>query len=508
MNLAAKPTPREKEKSARAGGRARLMFLIGLFGLFAVLGTCSPRQTTMSEIRALGVLRVATVNSPTAYYLGQNGEATGFEYDLAKAFADRLGVKLELVVAANTPEAVEMVRNGVVHMAAASITETDGRKKLVHFSRPLLKVVPELVYRLGQPRPKNLGDLHGVLRIVKDSTPVEALRSLQASRYPQLKWDETNEDVAEELLYQVSQGTLDYTIVNSDLLQINQRYYPNLRTAFTVSDAVDVAWAFRLGKDSSLSDAAAKFFDTLGSEEMARIKDRYFGHVDKVDAQGALALATHVDTRLGRYRTAFQNAGEKNDLDWRLLAAIGYQESHWDANATSPTGVRGIMMLTNDTANFLKVNDRDDPAQSIAGGSRYFKQIADQLPADIPEPDRTWMALAAYNMGVGHLIDARALTEKLGGNPNRWLDVRHTLPLLSQSRWYSQMRHGYARGHQAVIYVGNIRSYYDMLVWITRDKNAEPKTALEAAEEKKKETDPDDAKEDDSTPLNIDSPVL
>src|SRR3546814_1783164 len=119
---------------------------------------------------------------------------------------------------------------------------------------------------------------------------------------------------------------------------------------------------------------------------MSRIKERYFGHVDKVDTQGALALATHVDTRLSRYRSAFQQAGEENDLDWRLLAAIGYQESHWDANAVSPTGVRGIMMLTNDTASFLKVNDRDDPAQSIAGGSRYFKQIADQLPVDI---DRT-----------------------------------------------------------------------------------------------------------------------
>ncbi|WP_366515007.1 membrane-bound lytic murein transglycosylase MltF [Solimonas terrae] len=489
-------------------GRARLLFLIGLFGLFSVLGTCSPRQSTLAEVRALGVLRVATVNSPTAYYIGQDGDPTGFEYDLAKAFADQLGVKLELVVAANPPAAVEMVRAGVVHMAAASITETAGRKKLVRFSRPLLKVVPELVYRLGQPRPENLGDLHGVLRVVKDSTPVETLQSLQASRYPQLKWAETNEDVAEELLYQVSQGTLDYTIVNSDLLEINQRYYPNLRTAFTVSDALDVAWAFRAGKDTSLTNAAAKFFDALGNEELARIKDRYFGHVDQVDSQGALALATHVDTRLKRYRAAFEQAGDKNDLDWRLLAAIGYQESHWDADATSPTGVRGIMMLTNDTAAFLKVDDREDPAQSISGGARYFKQIADQLPVDIPEPDRTWMALAAYNMGVGHLIDARALTEKLGGNPNRWLDVRRTLPLLSQSRWYAQTRHGYARGHQAVIYVGNIRSYYDMLVWITRDKDATPKTALEAAEEQKQETEPDDDKPDDSSPLNINSPVL
>ena len=185
-----------------------------------------------------------------------------------------------------------------------------------------------------------------------------------------------------------------------------------------------------------------------------------------------MTLATHVDTRLARYRDIFQKAGDKTGLDWRLLAAIGYQESHWDSDATSPTGVRGIMQLTVDTANFLRLTDREDPVQSIFGGSRYFKQIADQLPTDIPEPDRTWMALAAYNMGVGHLLDARILTEARGGNPNRWLDVRDALPLLSQPRWYARTKHGYARCHQAVIYVGNIRSYYDMLVWITRDKSA------------------------------------
>ncbi|NKF23909.1 membrane-bound lytic murein transglycosylase MltF [Solimonas marina] len=506
MNLAATPTTPETKKSTSRVGLGRLAFLCGLFGLFAILGTCSPRQSSLDEVKALGVLRVATVNSPTSYYIGQDGEPTGFDYDLAKAFADELGVKLELVVAPSPPAALDMVEEGVVHMAAASLAETPGRRKQVRFSQPLLKVAPTLVYRRGTPRPENLGDLHGTLRVGTNSAPVETLREMRKQRYPQLKWDETDDDVAEELLYQVSQGTLDYTIVNSDLLAINQRYYPNLRAAFTVSDALDVAWAFRGGHDSSLANASTQFFAKLGKEELARIKDRYFGHVDQVDSQGALTLATHVDTRLTRYRAMFQKAADSTGLDWRLLAAIGYQESHWDPTATSPTGVRGIMMLTNATASFLNVANREDPSQSIAGGARYFKQIADQLPTDIPEPDRTWMALAAYNMGVGHLIDARDLTAKLGGNPNRWLDVRHTLPLLSQSHWYRQTQHGYARGHQAVIYVGNIRAYYDMLVWITRDKNAEPKTSLESAEEQKKDDDKDDPEK--RNPLNINSPVL
>ncbi|MFT4047019.1 MAG: membrane-bound lytic murein transglycosylase MltF [Solimonas sp.] len=505
MNPGATPTSSREKSTPRGLLAARGVLLLGLFALFLVLGTCSPQHSALDEVRTLGVLRVATVNSPTVYYIGPGGDPIGFEYDLLKALAGRLGVQLELVIAPNPPAALELVRQGVVQIAAASITITDGRKRQVRFSPPLLRVAPMLVYRRGQPRPKNLGDLHGSLRVVKDSAATEVLRTQQQALYPQLRWSETDDDVAEELLYQVAQGTLDYTIVNSDLLAINQRYYPNLDTAFAVAEPQDIAWAFRDDRDRSLSDEIARFLDTLDPGELARIKDRYFGHVEQIDSQGALALAMHVDTRLSRYRPLFQKAGESTALDWRLLAAIGYQESHWDSSATSATGVRGIMQLTSDTADFLRLSDREDPAQSINGGARYFKQIADQLPDDIPEPDRTWMALAAYNMGVGHLFDARILTQKSGGDPNRWVDVRKSLPLLSQPRWYMQTKHGYARGHQAVIYVGNIRSYYDMLVWITRDKDAEPQTALEAAEEQKKDETRD---EGEKNPLNINSPVL
>ncbi|WP_028079838.1 membrane-bound lytic murein transglycosylase MltF [Solimonas soli] len=505
MNLGATPTTPAQESGPGGLHWARLALLCGLFALFAVLGTCSPRHSTLDEVRTLGVLRVATINSPTVYYIGPDGHPIGFEYDLLKAFTDRLGIQLELVVATTPAAAIDLVRQGAAQIAAASITITEGRLQQVRFSRPLLQVAPMLVYRRGQPRPRDLGELHGELRVVKGSAPAEILAAAQKRAYPQLRWSETEDDVAEELLYQVAQGTLDYTIVNSDLLAINQRYYPNLDTAFAVAGAQDVAWAFRKDHDHSLSDEVEKFLATLDPGEFARIKDRYFGHVEQIDSLGALTLATHVDTRLSRYRALFQKAGDKTGLDWRLLAAIGYQESHWDSDATSPTGVRGIMQLTNDTADFLRLSDREDPGQSIAGGARYFKQIADQLPTDIPEPDRTWMALAAYNMGVGHLFDARILTQKNGGDPNRWVDVRKSLPLLSQPRWYMQTKHGYARGHQAAIYVGNIRSYYDMLVWITRDKDAEPQTALEAAEEQKKDEARDEA---EKNPLNINSPVF
>ena len=145
---------------------------------------------------------------------------------------------------------------------------------------------------------------------------------------------------------------------------------------------------------------------------------------------------------------------------------MGYQESHWNPDAVSPTGVRGIMMLTEATARQLGVEDRVDPRQSIFGGARYLRRIKRKIPERIAEPDRTWLALAAYNIGFGHLEDARILTQANGGDPDRWEDVREHLPLLADPKWHTRTRHGYARGGQPVHYVENIRYYYDVLLWL------------------------------------------
>jgi len=196
---------------------------------------------------------------------------------------------------------------------------------------------------------------------------------------------------------------------------------------------------------------------------------------DRSYQQGATAndstaeqFATDVCERLPFFQTSFEQAGLRNGVDWRLIAAMGYQESNWDPAAVSPTGVRGIMMLTDSTADELDV-DRDNPGESIQGGALYFEQILERLPPQIHEPDRTDMALAAYNQGLGHLFDARRLAAQVGGNPNRWRDVRAALPLLTEERWFSQTRHGYARGQEAVRFVSRVRGYYGMLTSIAPD---------------------------------------
>ncbi len=202
------------------------------------------------------------------------------------------------------------------------------------------------------------------------------------------------------------------------------------------------------------------------SGRLAAVMDRFYNNTERLDRLGMFHFLRDTRARLPQLIGIFRQAGRAYDLDWRLLAAVGYQESNWDPSASSFTGVRGIMMLTAQTADQLGVNDRLDPAQSIDGGARYLARLRARLPDRIAEPDRTWMALAAYNLGMGHLRDARKLTQKQGLNPDRWSDVSKSLDLLSQEKWHSQTHYGYARGFEARTYVENIQRFYKVLVWM------------------------------------------
>ena len=476
----------------RAGSLALLASCALLLG---VLSTCSPRIPLLQRVEALGTLRVATLNSPTTYYVGANGLPVGFEYDLARIFADEMGLKLELMTAESEAEVLDLVLSGRAHLGAG-LSVTPAAQAVAVFTPPLRSVALQLVYRSGRPKPKTLYELEALPIIPADGVAAQALRDLKKIN-PSLSWAETQDFGSEELLYRVANGKADYTVTPSDLVAINQRYYPQLRVAFSLTDSQDVGWAFAPG-DDTLVDAALAFFERLDRRELAQVRDRYFGHVSQVGQYGALALATHAQTRLPRYRKVFEESATRHGLDWRLLAAVGYQESLWDPAAVSPTGVRGLMQITTDTAEFLKIDDRLDPAQSIRGAARYVQRIHSALPPEVPEPDRTWMTLAAYNIGIGHLLDAREITRLQKGDPNRWLEVRDRLPLLTQAKWHRQTKYGYARGHEAVTYVGNIRTYYDMLSWLTGGPQTAKIEQPDAAPEEKRLEEP----------LNINSPVL
>jgi membrane-bound lytic murein transglycosylase F len=437
----------------------------GLLISLLALPACVSQPPSLERVHARGELVVITRNSPTTYYEGPNGP-TGLEYDLAKRFADYLGVKLKIVPVKDFDRILPMIERGEADLAAAGLTVTPARKQRVRFGPSYQQVVPQLICRAGSNPPRNFADVgDSRLEVIAGSSHVERLMNFKVF-FPELRWNETSEYTGEELLERVANKEIDYTIADSNELALTLRFNPDLRIAFGLGTPQEMAWAFPRGADRSLLNAAVAFFDELRRTHVIEaLMERYYGHMDAFSSVGTRTYLAHIRTRLPPLRAWFEEAGKETGLDWRLLAAIGYQESKWDADARSPTGVRGVMMLTEDTAASLGVKDRTDPRDSILGGARYFKQTKDALPERIKDPVRTWMALAAYNIGLGHLEDARRLTQKNGGNPDDWIDVKKSLALLSKHQWFTQTKLGYARGYEALQLVENVRSYYDILTW-------------------------------------------
>lgn len=454
--------------------------------LAALIGTCSAPPSILDQVIQLGELRVVTRNSPTSYYIGPDGPA-GPEYDLVQGFANELGVELVIKTVESVSEILPQVNEGNAHMAAAGLSMTDSRRDFLSFGYPYNSVDMHLIYKLGSGKPRSIEETLGRhIEVVASSSHSDMMDSLSA-RYPELSWSENADVEVVDLLEKVALGELDFTIADSTEFNIQRHFYPDLRIALDLQIEDPIAWAFKKDEGDSLLARADEYLiraDRNGF--VAQVNERYFGHTEKFDYVGTRAFMRHFETRLPRYRDMFELAADNAGVDWRLLAAIGYQESHWRSHAVSPTGVRGIMMLTEATADYLDIEDRMDPASSIFGGARFFARQTERIPDSVGEPDRTWMALAAYNVGYNHIKDARQIVEWQGGDPDTWVDLSEALPLLAKQKWYSRVPYGYARGWEPVLYVNNIRSYYNIIGWLTEnedDPESEEKTEDETEPE-------------------------
>ena len=448
------------------------MRLLLIVLISALLGTCSSPPPILEQVLELGELRVVTRDSPTSFTIGPDGP-TGPEYDLVQAFANELGVELIMKPVDSVSEIVPMLLSGKAHMAAAGLSITDSRREYLHFGHPYESVDVHLIYKLGTGKPRSVEDvLERTIEIVASSSHVEILNALQEA-YPALTWTENADVEFADLLAKVATDGVDLTVADSTDFNIQRHFHPVLRVALDLEIDSPIAWAFRKGTADTLLARADEFL--IASDRsglLARVHDRYYGFTKKFDYVGTRNFIRHYERRLPRYRAWFEQAGKDWGVDWRLLAAIGYQESHWRAQAVSPTGVRGLMMLTQATADYLGIDDRLDPKNSIFGGARYYARQTERIADSVAEPDRTWMALAAYNVGFNHIRDARMLVEWQGGDPDTWIDLSKALPLLAQRKWYSKLPYGYARGWEPVLYVNNIRTYYNILKWLTA--NEEP----------------------------------
>lgn len=436
---------------------------VGVLLLVLLLAGCSQSSGRLDEIRQRGELVVVTRNAPTTYYEGRDGLA-GFEYEMVSTFARELGVKPRFIIKDSLAEMLDLLERGAADLAAAGLTHTDGRDDKFLFSVPYQFVTQQVVCRRGGKRPRGVEDLVEInLTVPARSSYAEYLQQLSAV-HPSLRWTEDPRADTEELLERVWLKQLDCTVADSNIVAINRRYYPELVVRFDLSPPQPLAWAMPASAHD-LTDAVNQWLERFKASDGFRdLLDRYYGFIAVFDYVDIRAFKRRIKRRLPKYRKWFEAAAKKYGFDWTLLAAQSYQESHWNPRARSPTGVRGIMMLTLTTAREVGVRNRLEPRQNIMGGARYLAGLRQRIPDTVPEPDRDWMTLAAYNVGMGHLYDARELARRLDKNPDRWPELAEVLPLLSRKQYYKTLRHGYARGREPVIYVQRIRNYQDILL--------------------------------------------
>lgn len=459
---------------------ARLSQYVALGLLLIIIQSCTkPAPSKLEQIMQKGELTIVTRNSPTTYYEIADGFA-GVEYELVTLFAQFLGVDAKFVVSDNRKKIADMINSGEVDFAAAGLAMIPDSEHNIRYAPAYQQITSKLIFKQGKKWPRNINQLDGELRVIAHSPYSQELLQLKTTT-PQLHWSESSEQSVEELLLMVLDESIDYTIIDSTELALNRRFHPEIAIAFTVGKPQSLAWAFPKTDDYSLFTKVLEFFGQLSAQgKIAQLQEKYYGHVEKFDYVGARKFHQATQKNLQLYKEHFVNSAG-DDLDWRLLAAISYQESHWKPKARSATGVRGMMMLTLSTAKQLGITNRLDVEQSIRGGAEYLRKVLKRVPDRISEPDRTWFALAGYNVGWGHVEDARIITQNQGADPDKWSDVKERLPLLQKKKWYKKTKHGYARGAEPVKYVSNIRRYYDVLVW--QDEEQQSPESLVAIKE-------------------------
>lgn len=429
----------------------------------SLLATCASPPSLLEQIVQRGELRVVTQNSPATFYYGRD-EARGIEYELVRGFAERLGVRLRIYVADQFSDLLPDVQSFKADIGAAGLTETPERTEQVSFSPGYQDVEQQVVYRRGTYKPRKIQDLVGGRIEVLAGTSHAGVLERARAEVPELDWLAEPDTNPEELLRKLAQGEIDYTIVDSTAFKLLQSYYPEARVAFSIGPRNRLAWALPKGASELREAVGAYFAEIEATGRLASVLDRYYFVSEDFDYVGSRAFMRHLDSRLPNYRSHFEEAELKSGIDWRLLAAIAYQESHWSPTAVSPTGVRGLMMLTQHTAKMMGV-DRNDARESAIGGAHYFARVLRKLPERIPENDRMWLAVAAYNLGFGHVEDARIITQMHGGNADSWEEVRAHLPLLSDEKWHKRVQRGFAHGSVAVEYTENVRRYFELLRW-------------------------------------------
>ncbi len=430
------------------------------------LNSTKNKQSIVDKIKAKKELEVVIVNGPTTYFVGATGEE-GFEYLLMRDFAEYLGVVLKLHVVSTVTEALQLTKDGVGEITSGALSKTAQREKEFIFGPSYYSVKEQVVCHQNMIKkgtfPRSVEDLVGLKIVVGSETSYSDTLTVLQKELPELNFNLSQEKSSEEILGDVNKGNIDCTVVDSNIFAVNNRYYPALRKAFSITESKKLAWILREDEEE-LNSLLNGWLNGLNrSDEMAMLIDHYYSYTNTFNYVNIITFHNRLKSRLPKYKKLFVHAAEKYDIPWTLLAAQSYQESHWDRLAKSPTGVRGMMMLTLPTAKEMGVKYRLNAKQSIYGGAKYFANVYNRISPEVTGIDRYKFAYAAYNVGMGHLIDARKLAISLGKDQNSWKDMKSVLPLLSKRKYYKKLRYGYARGQEPVDYVEAIYEYHVIL---------------------------------------------
>jgi membrane-bound lytic murein transglycosylase F len=418
-------------------------------------------QSTVERIQQSGVLRMITTRSLNSFYLYKDTPA-GFEYDLARAFARYLNVDLDIV----TPgwnNLVTYLDLGKGDFIGAGMAITKERLEKVDFSTPYMDIQQQVIHHTLVFGPRSIHDLaFRTIHVRRNTSYHSRLAEIKASGID-LTYVLHDNVPTEDLIIMVNDREIKFTIADSNIAQLIQRHFPDIRIGIPLQEKESLAWAVRKDDLEMRTEINGFFAYAKNKGILKQIIDKYYGHTKDFDVSELKTFHKRVKARLPKYQAIIKKEAQKYGFDWRLMAAVIYQESRFDPTAKSVTHVEGLMQVTRATALEMGIQDRLDPAQSVRAGIKYLSRMYDKFDQIDDAYQRVLFALASYNVGYGHVLDAMAIAREKELNPLVWNSLKKTLPLLTKPDFYEKTRHGYARGWEPVEYVERILTYYDIL---------------------------------------------
>ena len=432
---------------------------------FVLINTngCSKESSKLKQIKSNGILRIALVADPP-HYFPSKVKKRGYDFELVSHYATSIDVELEIIKTNTSNEIIFLLNQGKVDIGIlGSSPEFDQKniENVVTYNNSKWYVIGN---RANRQLPKSIDSIEPNTMIVANGSNASFILHSIEEDYSSLLWDELKNTNVRSILERINENHSKISIISEDIYVYYQYLFPETKKIFVLPIKYPSRWLVKNNNNLSFLYSINSFFNKYKQNgKLEKIGKTYYEHLNAFDYIDIRYYLKRINKKLPKYKKYFVEAAKNSALDARIIAAESYQESHWNRKARSPTGVRGMMMLTLDTAKRVGVKNRLNAKQSIFGGAKYLKILYESLSNTIKEPDRLWFTLAAYNIGLGHVEDARTITKSQGDNPNSWIDVEKHIPKLSQKKWYKKTKYGFARGHESIEFVRRVRRYYDIL---------------------------------------------